>query len=127
MVPTSFAKDKRRKIYIAGPISTGDQLANINAAMKVWSALLKAGFIPFCPHWSAIQHMHNPELSHSDWMDYDLPWVEACDAVLRMPGPSAGADIETDHAERLGITTFYYGIEISLTEIIQIMQRRMAI
>lgn len=116
---------KKKKIYIAGPISTGDQLANVNYALLVWSELHKAGFVPFCPHWSALQHIHNPELDHAAWLEYDFNWVEACDAVLRMPGQSKGADMEVAHAESLKIPVFYYGDGYPLREAIATMLRRL--
>ena len=117
----------KKKIYIAGPISTGDQLANVNAALRVWSDLHRAGFVPFCPHWSALQHLHNPELDHAAWLEYDFHWVDTCDAVLRMPGTSVGADIEAKRAESSGKPVFFYGDETSLREIIQIMKTRLEV
>lgn len=120
-----MSQASKKKVYIAGPISTGDQLANVNAALQVWSELLRAGFVPFCPHWSAIQHIHNPELDHAAWLEYDFHWVEACDAVLRMPGYSKGADAEEEHAKALGIPVFYYDDGFPLREAIQTMKRRL--
>jgi hypothetical protein len=29
-----------------------------------------------------------------EWLDYDKPWLLASDVVLRIPGPSKGADLE---------------------------------
>lgn len=38
---------------------------------------------------------------------YDLAWLERCDALLRVPGPSAGADREVAHARERGLPTFF--------------------
>lgn len=93
----------KKKVYIAGPISLGDTFANVHTAMSVWEALLRRGFVPFCPHWSAIQHMFRPSLSHQEWMDFDLEWLANCHYLLRLPGESRGADMEVARAIDLGI------------------------
>lgn len=41
------------RVYIAGPISKGDLLHNLNQATAAFVVLAKAGFSPLCPHWSA--------------------------------------------------------------------------
>ncbi len=45
-------------------------------------------------------------LTHTDWLAIDLKWVEVADAVLRLPGESKGADMETHHARLHGIPVF---------------------
>lgn len=109
-------------VYIAGPISKGDQLANIHDGMEVWEQLRAAGFVPFCPHWSALQQMHHP-LTPEKWYEFDLHWLRLCDAVLRMPGESVGADAEVKHAELAAIPVFYYGDSLPIAETIQMMRR----
>jgi hypothetical protein len=37
--------------------------------------------------------------SHAEWIELDLEWVEASEAVYRLPGASDGADQEVAHAE----------------------------
>lgn len=37
------------------------------------------------------------------WIDIDLKWVRASDVVLRLEGPSPGADIEESEAKKHGI------------------------
>jgi hypothetical protein len=39
-------------------------------------------------------------------MELDFGWVRRCDAVLRLPGASSGADREVALAERLGLPVF---------------------
>jgi hypothetical protein len=80
-------------------------LENVAAAIDAARALIGAGFAPFCPHLS--YHVDPAaEIPHRVWMEVDLPWVEAADAVLRLPGESAGADIECERAVALGIPVF---------------------
>jgi hypothetical protein len=115
----------KKRIYIAGPISSGDLLHNIRQADEAFFALLRAGFAPFCPHWSVFAgEAHNvctpaqgrivraqatvlPHgTTHDDWMGVDLPWVSVADGVLRLPGVSVGADREVRQAEAGQIPVF---------------------
>lgn len=105
----------RRRVYIAGPISRGDLPVNIQRATEAFFRLLKAGFAPLCPHWSAYSGgpfdapvpLRLPSgTSHDDWMNADLPWVAVSHAVLRLPGESAGADREEELARSMGIPVF---------------------
>lgn len=96
---------RRPKIYVAGPYSKPDPEANTLRAMAVWDELWGAGYAPFCPHWSHFQHQRFPR-SYEDWMAADQVWLDVCDAVLRLPGESAGADREVERASGLGIPVF---------------------
>jgi hypothetical protein len=49
----------------------------------------------------------HPDMTHREWMRIDLDWVAVADAVLRLPGPSKGADMECARAKELGIPVFY--------------------
>lgn len=40
-------------------------------------------------------------------MKYDAEWLLACDAVLRIPGDSAGADREVEMAKSANIPVYY--------------------
>ncbi len=112
----------RKRIYIAGPISKGNLAENVNRATAAFVALAKAGFAPFCPHWSCYaspatrvsEHVvsnlgtvhGSEEMQHADWMGVDLAWVTVSDGVLRLPGESTGADMEVAEAKRLGLPVF---------------------
>ena len=113
---------RRRRVYIAGPISKGDLHHNIAQADEAFAALAKAGFAPLCPHWSAFAGSAYRDgcgnvcgvatvtsdlpLSHDDWLGVDLAWVAVADAVLRLPGESRGADRETAEANRRRLPVF---------------------
>lgn len=113
----------RLRIYIASAISQGDLADNVNAAIDCFHRLLQAGLAPLCPALSAfsggcsysVYHHcyyayahHLPRgTTHADWMAVDLPWVRVADAVLRLPGPSVGADTEVATATTQGIPVFY--------------------
>lgn len=110
-----------KRVYIAGPISKGDLAHNINQASEAFARLAAAGHSPFCPHWSAfsgfafrgangdvygIATAGGCGLPHAEWLRVDLSWVAVCDAVLRLPGESVGADQETAFADMSGIPVF---------------------
>lgn len=92
-------------VYIAGPY-TGDELANVHLAMGAQAALMDAGVLAIVPHLSHYAHERWPR-PYEEWMRLCLALVERCDAVLRLPGPSAGADRETRHAAERGIPVLY--------------------
>ncbi len=108
---------------------------NVNQATEAFVELAKSGLIaPLCPHWSVyckpakVKHdgeregdlivwrdrvvceattSGNAGMSHADWLEVDLPWVDVADAVLRLPGESRGATREVKRAEWRGIPVFY--------------------
>jgi len=93
------------RIYVAGPYSQGDLAANVRRAMDAGTALLAAGHAPLVPHLNHFWHAHEPHPERT-WLDLDLAWLEVADAVLRLPGPSAGAGAECDAARHLGIPVY---------------------
>jgi hypothetical protein len=103
-------KCKRKKIwvYISGPISIGNMVINARKAMDVFDHLIKLGYTPICPHWSIFQEFAYPETcTYEYWLEYDKQLLERIDCILRLPGESKGADIETAHAKVLGIPVFH--------------------
>jgi hypothetical protein len=100
---------KRLRVYVAGPISKGDVPANIRAGIDAGLRLLTAGYAPMIPHLSALVEpdalIGTPR--YEDWMETDFAWIAAADALVRIPGDSAGADREIEHAEKHGVPVFY--------------------
>jgi hypothetical protein len=94
------------RVYIAGPISTGDQFLNCREAMLAADKLLQLGHTPFIPHLGCFWHIVSPK-SYDTWLKYDLEWLDACDAVLRLPGHSPGANREVARAVANGKPVFY--------------------
>ena len=97
----------RTKVYIAGPLSRGDRITNLAQGLQAYRTLMLHGFAPFCPHFSCLMPWFMDSVTHRDWLDADLPWVAASDAILRLPGDSVGADEEVEHARSLGLPIFY--------------------
>jgi len=60
------------------------------------------GHHPFVPHLFDLVDPRD-ELGYERWMALDLDWLSRCDALVRLPGASPGADREVAAAGRLGI------------------------
>lgn len=92
-------------VYIAGPYTKGDVAVNVRNAMEATHQLMDAGHAPFCPHLTHYLHIHRPR-PVEDWYKLDLAYLPACDALIRLPGESRGADNEVAAARDLGIPIF---------------------
>jgi hypothetical protein len=103
---TAKTFQKVRYVYIAGPYSGGDTILNIRAAVMMAEELLKLELIPYIPHLTAFWHIIAPH-EYEFWLEYDLNWLSKCDALIRLPGESGGADKEIEYAEKMGIPVFY--------------------
>ncbi|HLC30822.1 MAG TPA: DUF4406 domain-containing protein [Dehalococcoidia bacterium] len=96
------------RVYVAGPYSGGDIILNIRAAIRAASRIMDAGHAPFCPHLTGIWHLVSPK-EYEQWLAYDFEWIRACEALVRLPGESPGADREVKIAEEEGIPV-YFGV-----------------
>ncbi len=98
-----------KRIYIAGPIGANDdgRRARVESAVNAGAELLRLGFAPFVPHLWAAACNADPLLNYEQWMAYDFAFLDACDAVLRIPGHSPGADREVARAIERGIPVFH--------------------
>lgn len=90
------------KIYVAGPYTKGDVALNVRKAIKAGDLLLKDGHTPFVPHLAHFWHLVCPG-PYEQWTRLDLAWLPMCDAIVRLPGESVGADTEITIAKQLGI------------------------
>lgn len=64
------------------------------------------GHTVFIPHLTHFWHKQIPH-EYEFWMRQDFEWLKCCDAVLRLPGESSGADREVALALELGIPVYY--------------------
>jgi len=97
-----------RFIYIAGPYTapTAEGIErNVWAAIEAGHRLMDLGFHPFVPHLSHYSEARRPR-HYEEWMALDFAWIRKCDAMLRLPGASSGADREVALARELGIPVF---------------------
>lgn len=95
-----------KKIFVSGPYTKGDVAINVKNAIDVSNKLIDIGFAPFCPHLTHFLHMHKPQ-AYEKWLEIDAVFLKTCDAVLRIPGESNGADLEVKLALELSIPVFY--------------------
>ena len=93
------------KVYVACPYTLGDVAENVKNAIAVTEELYNMGVNPFNPLLSHFHQMAFPR-SYNDWMRVDYDWIDVCDAVLRIPGISEGADMETRYARNHGKPVF---------------------
>ncbi len=61
---------------------------------------------PFVPHLTHFWHMLFPR-SYEDWLDQDNQYIPVCEALVRLPGESSGADKEVALALSLGVPVYY--------------------
>ena len=95
----------RARVYVAGPYTKGDVAVNVRNAYEAANKLANLGFAPFVPHATHFWHMMFPR-PYAFWLDLDNQFLPFCEALLRLPGESSGADKEVELAKRLGIPVF---------------------
>ena len=94
------------RIFISAPYTNPDPCINVREVIFAAEVLIKKGHIPFLPHLNHLWHLicsHPIEF----WYDFDLKWLDVCDAILRLPGESYGADKEIEYAINKGKKVFY--------------------
>jgi Domain of unknown function (DUF4406) len=79
---------------------------SIRIGSKAANDLADLGFAPFVPHFTHFWHILYPR-PYEFWLALDNQFLPDCDAVLRLPGESSGADKEVALAEQLGLPIFY--------------------
>jgi len=93
------------RVYIAGPYTSGDVAVNVRNAYAAADRLADLGFAPFVPHATHFWHMLFPR-PYEFWLELDNQFLPFCEAVLRLPGLSSGADKEVVLAQEIGIPVF---------------------
>jgi len=112
--------EKKCLVYIAGPITLPKGRFRENAIRACRTAehiIYETGAVPLIPHlsvfWAETMRADEHELgngiyNYQQWIDISMNWLMRCDAVLRMPGKSTGADGEVAYAEAHGIPVFHH-------------------
>ena len=110
----------RPRIYVAGPLSNGDEAMNIRAAIDVAEKIIELGGIPFVPHLTWFWHFYSPRLfTYRFWVEvFDFAWLDTCHAMYRIAGESHGSDLEEAHCKECGIPVF-----TDLTELAKFIER----
>lgn len=94
------------KIYIAGPYTKPNPEWNTRFAIYTGDYVASLGHTVFIPHLTHYWHLVKPH-EYEFWMKQDFEWLKMCDALLRIPGESAGADREVQLAKELGMPVYY--------------------
>lgn len=106
-------------IFIAGPLTNGGRitdpkqiLRNVWAAMDVANQLIftdATEYIVYCPHlmWYLWRRTRKAEPERL-YIKQSLAWLRDCDALVRLPGKSRGADIELVTAAGAGKAIYYW-------------------
>lgn len=93
-------------VYIAGPYSQPDPVTNTQAAIDAAEEVYAMGYTPVVPHLAMLWHLYRPH-PYEWWLELDLRLLAACDALLRLPGHSDGAEREVIFARAHGISVVY--------------------
>lgn len=99
------------RIYVAGPYTKGDVAQNVRNAIAAGNQLALCGHVPFIPHLTHFWHMLHPR-PWQFWMVQDLEWLKQCEALVRLPGESVGADREVETAKALGLRIFHSVLDV---------------
>ncbi len=107
-------------ILIAGPYRSGtnDQpekmAANLSALEQYALPLFRAGHMPMIGEWVALpilRHAGSQKVGDLIYEEFLYPvasrLLERCDAVLRIPGTSKGADQDVSIAQRRGLPVYF--------------------
>lgn len=92
----------RPLVYVAGPYTNPDPILNVRNAIFAGEVLWQEQCAPLVPHLSVVWHLVSPHKLEW-WYALDLYLLERCDALVRLPGDSEGADREVRQAQVLGI------------------------
>lgn len=103
------------RVYLAGPISIGNMADHVRNAISEADLLMRAGHSPFVPQLSVFWQIVSGH-AYERWLTYDHEWIKVCDALIRLPGESKGADREIVWARELGIPV-YFGVDAFLVAV----------
>ncbi len=91
-----------KRIYLSGPITKGNRSLSFYQACEAQRRLMLDGYAVLNPMLS-MAHPDGANIEWQTWIDSDLAWVSVSDMVCRLPGESAGAEIECEYARSRGI------------------------
>jgi hypothetical protein len=111
---------KSSLILIAGPVRSGTNNrpelieANLDNMAQVALSIYRKGHVPVVGEWLALpvaKAAGSKEIGDPISEEYLYPvahrLISRCDAILRMPGESRGADLDIEEGKKLGLTIYY--------------------
>lgn len=98
----------RPLLYVAGPYTRPDPVENTHRAARVATWIYEnTRWVPMLPHITLAWHLITPR-PVDFWYDLDLQHMLRCDAIVRLPGASTGADRELAVALEHGLEHVQY-------------------
>lgn len=108
-------------ILIAGPFRSGTNddpkliKANLDKLEAMALPIFRKGHVPMIGEWVALPLLHlagSQKPGDDVWDEIQYPvahrLLEKCDAVLRIPGESKGADNDVEIAKTKGLKVYYH-------------------
>lgn len=93
-------------VYIAAPYGS-NPVHNTHQAIRFGLTLYEEKLaIPLVPHLTLLADIVEPRTTDY-WYEFDLHQLIHCDALLRLPGDSVGADREVQFCKDNGIPYFF--------------------
>lgn len=124
---------KALRIYIAGPYTSADENGhelNTHRAIDAGIAVFRKGHYPYIPHLTHYVDIRAKvariELSWSDYIKWDLPWLDVCDALLYL-GKSKGADLELAKAKEQEKVIYFSIADIPAVRKVQVPRSRASV
>ncbi|MFJ2367939.1 DUF4406 domain-containing protein [Microbacterium sp. NPDC087665] len=108
-------------ILIAGPYRSGTDgdpariAANLERLEEASAPIFRLGHVPMIGEWVALPILRNIDAADADGdVMYETAHrlLQHCDAVLRLPGASAGADMDVTIARERGLPVYFAVDEI---------------
>jgi hypothetical protein len=104
-----------KKVYIASPYTQGNKEELVLLQIQAWHVLRDMGYYPIAPLLAHHLNLYR-QRPHGEWLEYDLETIKGCQVVVRLYPrdnfnvriPSAGADLETDEAKKLGLEYYEF-------------------
>jgi nucleoside 2-deoxyribosyltransferase len=109
--------NRHPRIYLAGPIGHDPMKTARNSLDAIMYAeqLALLGANVFVPHMTLPWQQIYPK-SYEQMMTYDFEWIDVCDAIVRFPGDSPGAEREVAYAKTIDIPVFTIGTGPSVSD-----------
>lgn len=120
-MPDPMAADRPLLVLIAGPYLSGTdgdpvRIAANRARLEAAALpIYQRGHLPMLGEWLALPIIHaagGREQGDAVFHAYQYPVAERlltrCDAVLRLPGASRGADMDVARAQTLGLPVYHH-------------------
>ncbi|ATM06943.1 MULTISPECIES: NUDIX hydrolase [Raoultella] len=107
-------------ILVAGPVRSGTNnhpeliAANLDAMAQVALSIYRKGHIPVIGEWLALpiaKAAGSKETGDPISEEFLYPvahrLISRCDAILRIPGESRGADLDVEEGKKRGLPIYY--------------------